>query len=238
MTSLMKRLSTIARREAGSFFQSPMAYIVIGLFLFIAGVLFFPTFFIFNRAEMRGFFQLLPVLFAFFLPAITMRMLAEEVKSGTIETLITLPASPVEIIAGKYIAAFLVLVSMLLPSLIYLVLIAPTGEIDPGPVVGGYLGALLLGAAYAAVGLFASSRTDNQIVAFVSALALCLVLTFVDRFMVFLPPGMLKGVEFLSAGYHFDTIARGILDTRSLIYFLSLSLLFLTGAVRGVEARR
>lgn len=234
----MKIILTIARREAGSFFQSPMAYIVIALFLFISAVLFFPTFFIFNRAEMRGFFQLLPLLFSFFLPAVTMRTLAEEVKSGTIETLITLPASPSQIIIGKYLASLAVMAAMLVPSLVYLLLIGPAGEIDPGPVTGSYIGALLLGAAYAAVGVFASSRTDNQIVAFVVALSVCLLLTFIDRFTIFLPPAVLGLVDFISAGRHFDTIARGILDTRSLIYFGSLSLLFLSGAVRGLEARR
>ncbi len=234
----MRTALTIARREIGSFFQSPMAYIVIGLFLFISAVLFFPTFFIFNRAELRGFFQLLPVLFSFFIPAVTMRMISEERKSGTIETLITLPVEAVEIIIGKYLASLIMVGAMLLPTLLYLLLIAPSGSIDPGPVVGGYLGAFLLGAAYAAVGLFASSASSNQIVAFVLALGVCLVLTFVDRFLIFLPPVLLRGVEYISSGYHFDTIARGILDSRSLIYFLSISLIFLTGAVRGVEAGR
>lgn len=234
----MRTVLTIARREMSSYFQSPMAYIVAALFLFIAAVLFFPTFFIFNRAELRGLFQLLPVLFSFFVPALTMRMISEERKSGTIETLITLPAEPFQIILGKYLASFSFVAALLLPTLLYLLVIGPAGRIDPGPVIGGYLGALLLGAAYAAVGLFASSTSSNQIVAFVIALGLCLLLTFVDRFLIFLPPVLLQGVEYLSAGYHFDTVARGILDTRSLIYFVSLSLISLIGAVRGVEARR
>lgn len=234
----MKRVLTIARREIGSFFQSPVAYIVLALFLFICGVLFFPTFFIFNRAELRGLFQLLPVLFSFFIPAVTMRMIAEERKSGTIETLITLPVEAVEIILGKYLASLTMVASMLFPTLLYLLLIAASGSIDPGPVVGGYLGAFLLGAAYAAVGLFASSASSNQIVAFVVALGICLFLTFVDRFLIFLPTGLLKAAEYISSGYHFDTIARGIIDSRSLIYFISVSLIFLTGAVRGVEAGR
>lgn len=234
----MRTVLTIARREMSSYFQSPMAYIVAALFLFIAAVLFFPTFFIFNRAELRGLFQLLPVLFSFFVPALTMRMISEERKSGTIETLITLPAEPFQIILGKYLASFSFVAALLLPTLLYLLVIGPAGRIDPGPVIGGYLGALLLGAAYAAVGIFASSTSSNQIVAFVIALGLCLLLTFVDRFLIFLPPVLLQGVEYLSAGYHFDTVARGILDTRSLIYFVSLSLISLIGAVRGVEARR
>ena len=234
----MKNILTIARREAGTFFQSPMAYIVVGLFLFITAILFFPTFFIYNRAEMRGFFQALPILFSFFLPAVTMRMLAEEVKSGTLETLITLPVEPVRIIAGKYIAALLFLAAMLAPTLIYLILIAPAGGLDLGPVVGGYIGALFLGAAYAAAGLYTSAQTNNQIVAFVLSLGLCLVLTYVDKFMIFLPPVIVTFLQYFSAGYHFETISKGIIDSRSLIYFVSLSLVFLIGAVRGIEARR
>ena len=234
----MKTVLTIARREGSTFFQSPIAYIVIALFLFITAVLFFPTFFIYNRAELRSFFQILPILFSFFLPAVTMRMLAEEVKTGTLETLITLPANPEKIIAGKYLAALAILAAMLTPSLFYLFLIAPAGHIDPGPVVGGYIGAFVLGAAYAAAGLYASSLTNNQIVAFVLALAICLALTCIDRFMIFLPPVIVSVLQYFSAGYHFNTIAKGILDSRSLIYFVSLSLLFLIGAVRGVESRR
>ena len=234
----MKNILTIARREAGAFFQSPMAYIVVGLFLFITAILFFPTFFIYNRAEMRGFFQALPILFSFFLPAVTMRMLAEEVKSGTLETLITLPVEPVRIIAGKYIAALLFLAAMLAPTLIYLILIAPAGGLDLGPVAGGYIGALFLGAAYAAAGLYTSAQTNNQIVAFVLSLGLCLVLTYVDKFMIFLPPVIVTFLQYFSAGYHFETISKGIIDSRSLIYFVSLSLVFLIGAVRGIEARR
>jgi ABC-2 type transport system permease protein len=234
----MKTVLTIARREASSFFQSPMAYIVIALFLLINAIFFFPTFFIFDRAELRGFFQLLPLFFSFFLPAVTMRMLSEEFKSGTIETLITLPAGAEKIIAGKYLAALGILGGLLAPTLLYLLLIAPAGDIDPGPVFGGYLGAFFLGAAYTAVGLFASSRTGNQIVAFVTALSVCLVLTFMDSFMVFLPPFLVGVLEYFSAGYHFETIARGILDSRAFVYFISLSLVFLIGAVRGVEARR
>ncbi len=234
----MRSVFTITLREAKSFFQSPMAYIVIGLFLFITAILFFPTFFIYDRAEMRGFFQMLPILFSFFLPAVTMRMLAEEVKSGTLETLITLPAEPSRIIAGKYLASLLFLTAMLAPTLIYLILIAPAGNLDMGPVVGGYIGALFLGAAYAAAGVFTSSLTNNQIIAFVLSLGLCLILTYVDKFMIFLPPVLVTFLQYFSAGYHFDTISKGILDSRSLIYFASLSLVFLIGAVRGVEARR
>ncbi len=234
----MRTVMTITIREAKSFFQSPMAYIVIGLFLFITAILFFPTFFIYDRAEMRGFFQMLPILFSFFLPAVTMRMLAEEVKSGTLETLITLPAEPSRIVAGKYLASLLFLAAMLAPTLIYLVLIAPAGNLDVGPVAGGYIGALFLGAAYAAAGIFTSSLTNNQIIAFVLSLGLCLILTYVDKFMIFLPPVVVTFLQYFSAGYHFDTIAKGIIDSRSLIYFVSLSLIFLIGAVRGVEARR
>ncbi len=225
-------------RELGSFFSSPVAYIVTGLFLAFAGFLFFPAFFLVNRAELRNFFAMLPVLFAFFIPAITMRLFAEESRSGSLETLMTLPVSGSDVVAGKFLASFVFSMVMLVPTLAYAVTAALLGKPELAPLVGGYLGAAFLAACFTAIGLFASSVTKNQIVAFFVACSICVALALVDRFLVLLPGTLAGKFEYLSAGYHFESIARGIIDSRDLLYFLSLTAFFLGCAVKSEEQRR
>jgi ABC-2 type transport system permease protein len=226
------------RRELAAYFTSPVAYIVTGLFLAFSGFIFFSTFFLANRAELRNFFSLLPILFAFFIPAITMRLFSEEARSGSLETLMTLPVSGADAVAGKFLAAFIFSASMLVPTFVYAATVFVLGSPDVGPMIGGYLGALFLAACFTSIGLFASTLTKNQIVAFFVAFAVCIVLALVDKFLIFLPARIVDQFEFVSAGYHFESISRGIVDTRDLLYFLSLTVLFLGLAVRSVENRR
>lgn len=230
--------SVIMARELGAYFTSPVAYIVMGLFLVFSGIFFFSTFFLVNRAELRGFFTLLPVLFAFFVPAITMRLFAEERRSGTVETLFTMPVSGFDATLGKFLAALAFTAVMIAPTLIYALTAATLGELDPGPVIGGYVGALLLAAGYAAIGVYASTITKNQIVAFFVAFAICILLSLGDAFLVLLPGPVVGVLEFLSAGYHFTSISRGIVDSRDIVYFLSLAGLFLWLAAEAAENRR
>jgi ABC-2 type transport system permease protein len=228
----------IMRRELGSLFTSPIGYIVIALFLVITGFLFFPTFFLYNQAELRGFFQLLPILFGFFVPAVTMRAFAEERRSGTIETLLTMPVMSVDAVIGKFLASTVFIAAMLAPTLLYLATASLVGKPDIGPVIGGYVGALLLGGAYSAVGVFASSLTKNQIIAFISAFMICMALSLVDQFLVILPVRILGFLEYLSAGYHFRNIAKGIIDSRDIVYFISVSLIFILASAKVIEERR
>lgn len=228
----------IMKRELSAFFASPVAYIVTGLFLAFSGFLFFSTFFLANRAELRNFFSLLPILFAFFVPAITMRLFAEEARSGSLETLMTLPVSGLDAVLGKFLAAFLFTACMLVPTLVYAITAFLLGRPDAGALFCGYLGALFLAAAFCAIGTFASSATKNQIVAFFVAFAISILLAMIDRFLVILPASVVSQLEFVSASVHFESIARGILDTRDLIYFLSLSVFFLGLTARTVDARR
>lgn len=229
---------TIMRRELAAWFSSPVAYITAGIFLVFSGFLFFSTFFLVNRAELRNFFGILPVMFAFFVPAITMRLFAEEARSGSLETLMTLPVSGLDVTIGKFFAAFISGASILVPTLAYAVTAAFLGEPEWGPIVGGYLGALFLIASFTAIGLFASSLTKNQIVAFFVAFAVSILLAMIDRFLVILPAAIVAPLEYLSAGYHFESVSRGIIDTRDIVYFLSLTSLFLALTVRAVEGRR
>lgn len=222
----------IMKRELAAYFTSPIAYIVTGLFLIITGILFFNTFFLYERAELRQYFGLLPVLFSFFVPALTMRIFAEESRVGSIETLMTLPVTEVNVVLGKYLAAFITTLAMIAPTLLYIIPAEVFGTPDYGPVVGGYLGAIFLCASYSAIGLLASSVTKNQIVAFFTGFIICIALTMVDSFLVFLPASIVSFFSFISANHHFNSITRGILDTRDLIYFVSLTALFITITVK------
>lgn len=228
----------IMKRELATYFTNPISYIVTGLFLIITGVMFFTTFFLQNRANMRNFFSLLPILFSFFIPALTMRLYSEEKKSGSIETLMTLPVTELQVVTGKFLAAFISSAIMLAPTLLYLVSILFFGKPDIGPIIGGYIGAIFLCAAFSAIGVFASSVTKNQLTAFFVAFMICIVLTMIDAFLIFLPAPIVSLLQFISANEHFTSISRGIIDTRDLIYFISLTVLFFCLTVKTQENDR
>ncbi len=218
----MKQIKTIAVKEFKDYFISPVAYIVISLFLIVTGWFFFSTFFIFDRADLRDFFSLLPIIFSFIIPAVTMRLFSEEKNVGSYETLLTMPVSFTDIALGKFLAATLFTASMLIPTLSYPLFISLIGEIDPGPVIGGYIGAVFLAAAYCSLGILASSLTRNQIVAFIIGAALCFALTILDKLLFFMPSNILPFIEFLGANSHFATISKGVIDSRDILYFVSV----------------
>ncbi len=222
----------IMKRELKSYFTSPVAYIVTALFLIIAGILFYSTFFLYDRAELRQFFSSLPLLLSFFIPALTMRIFAEERRVGSIETLMTLPVTELDVVCGKYLASFISTLIMLAPTLLYILPAVIFGSPDFGPIVGGYLGAIFLCASYTAIGVFATSVTKNQIIAFFTGFIICIVLTLIDSFLIFLPSPIVSFFSYLSANGHFTSISRGILDTRDLIYFISLTALFFATTVK------
>ena len=230
--------SAIIKRELGAYFTGAVAYIVIGLVLLISGFLFFNVFFLENRAELRRFFSTLPVLFAFFIPAVTMRLFAEERKSGSLETLMTLPVSSVDVVMGKFWASLAFTSVMIAPTLVYALTASLFGSLDAAPVVCGYLGAVFLAAAFCSVGLFASASTKNQIVAFFIGWALCILLALIDQFLLFLPARLANFLGYLSAGSHFTSVSRGIVDSRDLVYFVSLTAVFLTLTVKTIDSRR
>jgi ABC-2 type transport system permease protein len=233
----IKEASVVMKKELMSYFTTPVAYIVITVFLVISGWFFFSTFFLYGQAEMRGFFQLLPIILSFVVPAVTMRLFAEERHSGSYEILMTLPMSPDDIILGKILAGTVFVMIMLAPTLFYAISVALVGSLDPGPVIGGYLGAVLLGAAFSGVGVFASSLTRNQIVAFITGMSVCLLLTLIDKFLFFLPAGLLGVFEYMGADYHFRNISRGIIDSRDVLYFLSVAALAFIGTRKLLEER-
>ncbi|MCR5765247.1 MAG: ABC transporter permease [Treponema sp.] len=222
----------IMKRELASYFSGPIAYIVICLFLGIAGFTFFSTFFLQNRAELRNYFGLLPLLLSFFVPALTMRLFAEEKRVGSIETLMTLPVTEVNVVTGKFLAAFIETLIMIAPTLFYVIAAEIFGEPDYGPIIGGFVGAIFLCASYVAIGLFASSITKNQIIAFFVGFIICIVLTMIDAFLVIFPSSVVKALSFLCADVHFSSVAKGIIDSRDILYFVSLTALFFTLTVK------
>jgi ABC-2 type transport system permease protein len=235
----MNTTISIARRDFQAYFNSPAAYVVLGVFLLVLGYLFFSTLFLGGFASMRGFFGVAPVLFVVFGPAITMRLISEERKSGTIEQLLTLPVKNYEVVLGKFLAALgIVIVGLLftLPYVFSVSLLTPANApFDYGPVIGGYLGLILLASSFLSLGLFGSSLTKNQIVAFIIGLALCFFFYFVDKFAVLMPPQIGAVLEFISVDYHFGNIARGVVDTRDVVFYLSLVTIFLVLTERSLR---
>ncbi|HPD21409.1 MAG: ABC transporter permease subunit [Pseudomonadota bacterium] len=234
----MTRTLQIFKKELKDYFVSPIAYIVICIFLLISGWFFFSTFFIFNHANLRNFFNLLPLTYSFVIPAVTMRLFAEEIHSGSYEMLLTLPVKLSDIVLGKFLAGAVFAAIMLTPTLAYAVSISFIGDLDWGPVAGGYIGAVLLGAAYSAVGVFASSLTKNQIVAFITGMVICFALTLFDKLVFFFPPLVVDVFTYIAAGYHFENISKGILDTRDVLYFASMIFAFLYGAHLVMQEKR
>ncbi len=232
-----KRILPIFKREFGAYFISPVAYIVISIFLILAGWFFFSTFFLYNQAELRNYFTLLPLLFAFIIPAITMGLVADELNVGTYETLLTLPVSLTDVVVGKFLAAVAFSAIMLAPTLAYASEIAFLGDLDWGPVFGGFIGALFLAGAFAAIGIFASSLTKNQIIAFIIGTAICFILTLVDKMLFFLPDSMLSFFQYMGADRHFQNIAKGVLDSRDFLYFISVIFLSLYLAVLSMREK-
>ena len=225
----MRQAFFIFKKEFRTYFVSPIAYIVISIFLLVTGWFFFSTFFLYSQASLRNFFSLLPIIFAFVVPAITMRLFSEEFNVGSYETLLTMPVTFIDVVLGKFMASVAFIVAMLIPTLAYPITIGFLGELDWGPDAGGYIGAILLGAAFSAIGLLSSSLTRNQIIAFITGMAICFCLVMIDKMLFFFPRFSLVFFQYLGAGHHFQNISKGIIDSRDILYFLSISFIGLYG---------
>jgi len=234
-----KTIYILFKKELMSYFNSPIAYIFIAVFLVVGNWLFFKGFFIMGQASMRAYFDFLPWMFLFLAPAITMRLWAEEKRSGTIEFLLTLPVTDWQVVLAKFFSALAFMAIALLMSLTVPISVASLGNLDWGPVIGGYIGSILLGAAYLALGLFISSLTKNQIIAFV----LGLVISFsffiigVDFVLIGVPDFLAPIMKFMGLGGHFYNIAKGVIDTKDMIYYGSFIYLFLWLNTRVIESR-
>ncbi len=235
----IKTIYILFKKELMSYFNSPIAYIFIGVFLIVGNWLFFNYFFVIGQASVRNYFSLLPWIFLFLSPAITMRLWAEEKKSGTIEFLLTLPITDWQATLAKFFSALAFLAISLVLTITLPISIAFLGDIDSGQVIGSYLGALFLGGSYLALGLFISSLTKNQIIAFVLGLVACFVAFIIGASFVLenAPQFALPVMKFLGLGSHFYNISKGVIDSKDIIYYCSFIFIFLWFNVRVIEKR-
>ena len=235
----MRNLKAIYFKEMKSYFNSPMAYIFLVIFTVINGYFFTRTFFLFNQSDMRSLFNIIPLVYLFFIPAITMSLIAREKNLGTMEVMSTLPLKDLDFVAGKFLAALsLVLVGLLLTLVHFFTLIQVGTNIDYGAVFTGYLGLALAGAVYSSVGTFASSVTDNQVVAFIIGIFIVIIFFLMDKMLMFVPVALTGIIQYLSVDYHLSNISRGVIDSRNLIYFASVVGFFLFMTVRVLEIRK
>lgn len=233
----MKQVVQIFKKEFYAYFLSPIAYIVISIFLVVTGWFFFSTFFIYDLTSMRNYFSMMPIIFSFVAPAVTMRLFSEELSVGSYELLLTMPVSIRQVVLGKFLAGTIFMIVMLLPTISYPMTISFLGELDWGPVLGGYIGAFFLAGSYCAVGLFASSLTRNQIIAFIIGLAICFGLTMLSKILFFMPETLLGFLGYLGVDMHFANISKGIIDTRDLLYFVSVIFIGLYATHLSIEER-
>jgi ABC-2 type transport system permease protein len=239
----------IFKKEISAFFSSLIGYIVVGVFLVLMGLLLwvFPEFSILdgNYANLDTLFQVAPMVFMFLIPAVTMRAFAEEKQSGTIELLVTRPITDWQIVSGKFLACFALAAFSLLPVGFYYFSVhqlgAPPGNLDSGGILGSMVGLLFLAAAFVAIGVFASALTNNQIVAFVLATFLCFFVYLAFGFLSQLPIFWGKTddiVQSLGIEHHYNSMSRGVLDSRDVVYFCSVVALFLAATVLSLGRRR
>ncbi|MCZ8196679.1 MAG: gliding motility-associated ABC transporter permease subunit GldF [Flavobacterium sp.] len=233
-------MKSIVLREIKSFFGSPIGYLVIAIFLLLNGLflwVFQGEYNILNSgfADMTPFFTIAPWILIFLIPAVTMRSFSDEKKQGTIELLLTKPLSIWQIVNGKFLGAFLLIVIAIIPTLVYAYILyglgLPEGNIDLGSTLGSYFGLLFLIAAYSAIGIFTSTISENQIVAFIIAVFLCFFFYFGFDGISTLIAGFEDLIASLGMKNHFQSMGRGVIDTRDVIYFVSITALFLSFTV-------
>ena len=239
---------SILNKEISGFLSSLVAYITIGVFLLVMGLLLwvFPDSSIldYGYAGLDSLFNTSPYVFMFLIPAITMRSLAEEKKEGTFELLATRPLTDWQIVGGKYLASLFLILFALVPTLIYYITIyqlgALKGNIDTGAVIGSYIGLFLLGGAFAAIGIFSSSITKNQIIAFTISVFLCFIsfIGFDSISQILSLQSIDTYITAIGINQHYQSISRGVLDTRDLVYFLSFIGLFLVITKTVVGGRK
>ncbi len=219
----MHEIWTLTKRELHAYFDSPAAYVVLSVFLLFTGWFFGSTLFLENVASLRSVFNIVPFIFLFFIPAITMSTFAEERRAGTLELLLTFPVHDWQIIAGKLLAVSLFLLVAIALTAFYTMTVSLLGDLDFGATVGGYLGLFLLGTTCGAIGIFASSLTRNQIVAFILGFGIIFALFLLDKITTFVP-GPLAGVlQYLGIDFHYQNLLRGVIDTRDVLYYLSMT---------------
>ena len=235
----MHNIMAIFRKEMNAFFSSPMAYIFLVVFALINGYFFNIQFFLINESDMRVLFSIIPIVYLFFIPAVSMGLISREKGIGTIEIISTLPIEDRDIVIGKYLSAVALITIALFSTSLHFITLATFGNsIDYGAVFTGYLGLILVGSVYASIGMFSSAVTDNQVISFIIGIAIIFVFRLFDKVLIFMPDLIAGTIQYLSVEYHLSNISRGVIDTRNIIYFGSIIGFFLFLTTRLVESRR
>ena len=235
----MRNTVAIYQKELRSYFNGPMAYVFLVLFALLCGYFFTITFFVMGQSDLRALFGIVPMVYLFFVPAISMGLISREKSLGTMEVVTTLPITDIQFVIGKYLSAVtLILVALLFTAMHLVTLMAVGTNIDYGALVMGYFGLILVGSFYAAIGTFASSLTENQVVSLIVAIAVVIVFFLMDKLLLFVPTTISGIVQYLSVDYHLSNISRGVVDSRNLVYFGSMIWLFLALTVRVLEMRK
>lgn len=217
----MHTVLAVTKKELRAYFNSPIAYIFLVIFAGLSGILFFSSFFLSEVASLRGFFANLPTLFLFLLPALTMRLWSEERKAGTDELLLTMPLTHAGIVTGKFLAALLLLLLGLAITLPVPIIVSRLGNLDWGPVAGGYLAALFLGGSYLAMGLVISSFTENQLIALILSILACGFFFLMGEEFILrpLPESVARVFQEASLAARFDSVERGVIDSRDVAFY-------------------
>lgn len=223
----MIHLRRLYSKELNAYFNTPSAYIIAVAFLLITGYFFTQSLFLAGLADIRPFVDLAPLLLVFFVPGVTMRLFAEEAKSGTLDLLLALPVSYGEVLMAKFLAAFSLMTATLTLTLIYPLSLAFLGKIDPGAVAGAYIGLVATGGVLVAAGLLASSLTRNQVVAFIIGFVPGFVFYLLGKVSAYIPLWLAPLVDFLGFDSHLDSLGRGVFDSRDLVYYLTITAFFL-----------
>ena len=235
----MHNTRSIFQREIRGFFNSPMAYIFLVIFSIFNGYFFTSTFFLYNQSDLRSLFSVVPMVYLIFVPAISMGLIARENNIGTMETISTLPLKTYEFVLGKYFAAVMLILLGLLATIIHFITLVKFGTIiDYGALFTGYIGLALVGSMYASIGTFASSITDNQVVAFIIGVFIVLVFFLMGFFLPLVPTNLAGIIQYISVDYHYSNISRGVIDSRNIVNFLSVIGFFLIMTVQSLESRR
>ena len=234
----MTNILVIFRKELRTYFNSPVAYVFLTVFLLVSGWIFSSGLFVRGEATVSPFIEFSPLLFLFFIPAVTMRLFSEELGRGTFEILATLPVTDAEIVLGKFLSAAALFLAGLLATLIFPITISMAGDLDAGQTFASYLGVVLLGLAYLSMGAFASSLTRREILGFILGFVLMMAFFLVGKFTQFVPDQVAGIADFLGIDSHLNNINRGVVDSRDMIYFLSLTAMFLHLTAYTLGSRR
>jgi len=233
----MSKSITIARRELTGYFCSPIAYVALAVFLLISGYMFQDDFRSGQPVGMRSIFEQMVWLLVFIIPVLSMGLIAQEWATGTIESMMTAPIGEAEVVMGKFLGALIFFLVLLAPTLLYLGLLCLYGRPDFGPILSGYIGIVLVGALFIAVGLFCSSLTKSQVVAAVASAALLFLITILPAFKATLSVFWTAVVE-QGVMAHYRDFSRGVIDTGGIIFFLACTGVFLFFTVKVLESRR